>query len=129
MAKTQLEAVYGFEKDRKDDIWLTQPMSDGSVKDLTFGQAMDEVRRMAAHLKSLDLPPQSKIALFAKNNAWWMLADLAIWMAGHVTIPLYPTLTPETIRQILEHSESKLIFIGKLDGFEAMAPGIAKDLP
>ena len=45
---------------------------------------------MAAHLASLDLPKRSQIALFAKNNAWWLLADLAIWMAGHVSVPLYP---------------------------------------
>ena len=50
-------------------------------------------------------------------------------MAGHVSVPLYPTLAAETITQILEHSESKLIFIGKLDGYEAMAPGIPADLP
>ena len=50
-------------------------------------------------------------------------------MAGHVTVPLYPTLTPETIRQILEHSESRLVFVGKLDGFEAMKSGIPEGLP
>ena len=98
---TQLEALYSFEKSAKDDVWLTQPMADGSIKDLTFGQAMDEARRMAAHLASLRLPAGSSIALFAKNNAWWMIADIAIWMAGHTSVPLYPTLTPETIGQIL----------------------------
>lgn len=50
-------------------------------------------------------------------------------MAGHVSVPLYPTLTPETIAQILGHSETRLIFIGKLDGFKAMEPGIPKGLP
>ncbi len=45
-------------------------------------------------------------------------------MAGHVSVPLYPTLTAETIGRILEHSEAKLVFIGKLEGFDQMAPGI-----
>src|ERR1700722_9873342 len=122
--KTELDFVYEHEKQRPDAVWLTQPMGGGTVRDLTWRQAMGEVRRMAAHLSSLDLPKPSQIALISKNNAWWFLADLAIWMAGHVSVPLYPTLTPETIRQILEHSESRLIFIGKLDGFAAMEPGI-----
>ena len=52
------------------------------------------------------------------------MADFAIWMAGHVSVPLYPTLAADTIRQILEHSESKLLFVGKLDGWEAMKPGV-----
>jgi long-chain acyl-CoA synthetase len=34
-----------------------------------------------------------------------MMADWAIWMAGHVSVPLYPTLAANTIRQILDHSE------------------------
>lgn len=50
-------------------------------------------------------------------------------MAGHVSVPLYPTLTPGSIAQILDHSEARLIFIGKLDGFAAMEPGIPKELP
>jgi long-chain acyl-CoA synthetase len=129
IAKTQLESLYGFEERRKNDIWLVQPMGGGVVKEFTFGQAMDEARRMASHLKSLNLPEKSNIAIFSKNTAWWLMTDIAIWMAGHVSVPLYPTLTPDTIGQILDHSESKLIFIGKLDGFPAMQPGIPKSLP
>jgi long-chain acyl-CoA synthetase len=127
--KTQLDYIYDFEERRADDVWLTQPMGGGKVRELTFRAAIDEARRMAAHLASLGLPEKSQIAIFSKNEAWWMLADLAIWMAGHVSVPLYPTLTPETIAQILDHSESRLIFIGKLDGFEAMDPGIPKSMP
>ncbi|MEZ4224386.1 MAG: AMP-binding protein [Polyangiaceae bacterium] len=127
--RTQLEAVQQFEKEWADELWFTQPLGGDEVKTYTYAQAVDEARRMAAHLASLELPKPSQIALFSKNTAWWMIADLAIWMAGHVTVPLYPTLTAETIRQILDHSEAKLIFVGKLDGFEAMEPGIPGGLP
>jgi long-chain acyl-CoA synthetase len=127
--KTELDFVYEHEKARPDAVWLTQPMGGGVVRDLTWREAMGEARRMAAHLEAMALPKPSQIALFSKNNAWWFLADLAIWMAGHVSVPLYPTLTSETIRQILGHSESRLVFIGKLDGFEGMEPGIPAGLP
>lgn len=127
--ETTLDCVQAFERDRADEIWFTQPLGGGQLRDFTFKEAVGEARRMAAHLKSLDLPAKSHIALFSKNTAWWILCDLAIWMAGHVSVPLYPTLTAETIRQILEHSEAKLIFIGKLDGFAAMEPGIPDGLP
>jgi long-chain acyl-CoA synthetase len=36
-------------------------------------------------------------------------------MSGHVSVPVYPTLTADTTKYILEHSESKMVFIGKLD--------------
>src|SRR6202008_3325223 len=68
------------------------------------------------HLQSLGLPPQSNIAILGKNSAQWIMADLAIWMAGHVSVPLYPTLSADTARYIFEHCDPKLLFVGKLDG-------------
>ena len=103
-----LHYAYKWEKQRPNDVWFVQPMNDGQVKEITFKSAMDEARRMAAHLKSLNFPEKSNIALFSKNSAWWIMADLAIWMAGHISVPLFPTLAADTIKQILEHSESKL---------------------
>jgi long-subunit acyl-CoA synthetase (AMP-forming) len=128
-ADTQLTRLYHHERTRGDASWLTQPMGAGKIAELTFRDAMDQARRMATHLVSLDLPPGSHIVIFAKNNAWWFLADIAIWMAGHVSIPLYPILTADTIRQIVEHSGARLAFVGKLDGFDAMNPGLPADLP
>src|SRR6185312_1314859 len=98
-------------------------------RELTFSCALDEARRMAAHLGSRGFPPGSRIAIFSKNTAWWLIADLAIWMAGHVSVPIYPTLTPESIRKILEHSETRLVFVGKLDRYSEMAPGLPDELP
>lgn len=57
------------------------------------------------------------------------MSDLAIMMAGHISVPLYPNLKADSIQQILEHSETKLVFVGKLDDFESMRPGIPKDMP
>jgi long-subunit acyl-CoA synthetase (AMP-forming) len=85
---------------------------------------------MAGHLLSLRLPPRSNIALCSKNCAWWFMADLSIWMAGHVSVPLYPNLTVDTVRYILDHSQARLLFVGKLDPvWEEMKRGIPEDLP
>lgn len=126
--RTQLDWVYAHERDRPDAIWLTQPMGGGATRDFTFAEAMREARSIAAYLRSLDLPAGSRVGLFSKNTAWWLLADLAIWMAGHVTVPIYPTLTPKSIRGILEHAEARVVFVGKLDGFAAMEPGIPEGI-
>ncbi|KAL7528692.1 hypothetical protein ACHAXR_002574 [Thalassiosira sp. AJA248-18] len=96
-------------------VFLTQPMGDDMVKDWTFGQFLSESKKMAAHIESLDLLVPSQIAIMSKNCAWWLMADLAIMMTGHVSVPIYPTLTAETTQYILEHSEAKLLFVGKLD--------------
>jgi len=126
---TQLDWILSHERSRPDAVWLTQPMDSGVIRDITFACALDEARRMAAHLASRGFPPGSRIAIFSKNTAWWLIADLAIWIAGHVSVPIYPTLTPESIRKILEHSETRLVFVGKLDRYSEMAPGLPDELP
>ncbi len=126
--KTQLDFIQDHEAQRPNDLWLTQPMGGGQVKTYTFGTALDEARRVATYLQSLSLPPGSRIAIFSKNTAWWLMADLAIWFAGHVSVPIYPTLTAASIKQILEHSGASLVFVGKLDGFPAMEPGLPSNV-
>jgi len=113
---TSLHCLYHWSRHTPDNVYLTQPFADGGTEDITWKQAADQVSRMAAHLKSLDFPEKSCIALLGKNSAHWILADLAIWAAGHVSVPLYPTLNGETAEYVLEHSEAKLLFLGKLDG-------------
>ena len=124
-----LQRLYQWEKSAPDKLVFTQPMGGGVIKEYTWKQAADEVRRMAAYLKSLNLEPGTRIALLAKNTAHWMMADWAIWMAGHVSVPLYPTLAANTVRQILEHSESQLLFVGKLDVWDEMKPGVPAGMP
>lgn len=124
-----LERAYMWEKQRPDEVFMTQPLGGGAVRTYSWAQTVDEARRMAAYLQSFGFPPGSKIALLSKNVAHFIMADLAIWMAGYVSVAIYPTLQAQTIRYILEHSESKLIFIGKLDGWDAMKPGVPEGLP
>ena len=124
-----LDDAYHWESTAPDRIWLTQPIGDGKVETYTWAQAMDQVRRMAAHLQSLGLEPGSHIGLISKNCAHFILADLAIWMAGHVSVALYPTLNADTIEYILDHSESKLLLVGKLDGWAEIEKGIPKEMP
>ena len=124
-----LERLYYWERTAPSRTALTQPMGAGVTRDYTWGEVAAQVRAMAAFLQSKGWEPGSKVAILSKNCAWWLMSDLAIWMAGHVSVPLYPTLAPETIRQILTHSEAKACFIGKLDGWDHMKPGVPADLP
>lgn len=127
--KLLLDAVYEWERNTPDRVYMTQPLGNGEAVDYTWGETLQQARRMAAHLRSLNLPEHSHIALISKNCAHFIMCDLAIWMAGHVSIALYPTLNADTIEYILEHSESKLVFVGKLDGWDDMKGGIPDALP
>jgi len=123
-----LEMLYKWEQEKPNEIYLSQPI-DGVWHNWTWEEVGKEVRKMAAYLKSLDLPENSKIGLLSKNCAHWIMTDFAIMMAGHTSVPLYPNLSADTLNKILLHSETKVLFVGKLDNFEAMQPGIPADMP
>jgi long-chain acyl-CoA synthetase len=114
--ETQLHCLLYWEKRQPKKIFFTQPAENGRVFHYTWGDVADQVRRMAAYLHTLALPPRSHIAIYGKNTAHWIMADLAIWMAGHVSVPLYSTLNAEGAKHVLIHSETKLLFVGRLDG-------------
>ncbi|HRI08726.1 MAG TPA: AMP-binding protein [Nannocystaceae bacterium] len=124
-----LENVYRWARTSPNAIYMTQPIGGGQVKDYTWAETVDQAKRMAAHLQSLGFPPGSKIAIVTKNCAHFILSDLAIWMAGYVSVALYPTLNAKTVKYILEHSESKLLFVGKLDTWDEMKEGVPADMP
>ena len=119
-----LQCIYRWERERPQHIFLTQPFDGGKIRDWTWSQAMNEVRRIAGYLKAQNWEPGTRVAILSKNCAWWILADLAIWMAGYVSVPIYPSLKAQTVRQILDHSEAKACFLGATDESEATFQGI-----
>jgi len=123
-----LDKVQYWETQKAQEIYLSQPMGNGEMADYTWRQAVGEARRMATYLKSMDLPAGSRIAIISKNCAHWIISDWAIWMAGHVSVPLYPTLNADTVRYILDHSGAAVAFVGKLDDWEMMKPGIPETI-
>ena len=110
-----LDFVYRNETQYAKKVWLTQPIGNDQVIDYNWSEAIDQARRMATHLQSLGFEPGSKIAMVSKNCAHFMIAELAIWMAGYTTVAIYPTTNAETAGYVLDHSDSKLLFVGKLD--------------
>lgn len=118
-----IEAFLYWENKTPQNTHFVQP-TDGGTKTYTYKESGNEIRRMAAALKALGYPPQSKIGLISKNCAHWVMSDLAILMAGYVSVPIYPTLGADTINHVLVHSESKAVIIGKLDDYETQKSGI-----
>jgi long-chain acyl-CoA synthetase len=125
--RTPLSAFIKWEKQTPDSTFLRQPVN-GIWKSWTYKQAADEIRKIAAALRSLDLPAESKVAILSKNCAHWIMSDLAIMMAGYVSVPVYPTLSASGIKQILDHSEARLVFIGKLDDYESQRGAVSPQL-
>jgi long-chain acyl-CoA synthetase len=114
-SSTLLQRFLHWEQVQPDAIYLTESGPDGQTVDYTWREVGDQARRMAAWLRAQAMPPHSAIAIAGKNSAHWIIADLAVWLAGHVSVPLYPGTSADTARYILEHCDVRLIFVGKHD--------------
>ncbi|MEP2650412.1 MAG: AMP-binding protein [Paraglaciecola sp.] len=112
--KTPLDMLYQWELTEPNAVYLKQPIQ-GEVKELTWKDVSEQVRKVASNLIAMNLPNGSHIALLSKNCAEWFITDLAIMMAGHISVPIYSTAGAKTIRYVLEHAKCPVIFIGKLD--------------
>ena len=124
-----LQCLYRWESERASQVYLTQPTGGGQVQDITWREAADQVRRTASWLTSQGWPAGSRVAIIGKNSAHWILADLAIQMAGHVSIPIYPTFNGEALTYILEHSEARACFVGKMDDTVNLQTGVPSGVP
>jgi long-chain acyl-CoA synthetase len=127
--KLMLDHILEHERQRADQVFLTQPVGGGEVIDYTWAEVMDQARRMAAHLEAQGFGPGARIAILSKNCAHFFMAELAIWMAGGTTVAIFPTESAETVGYVLGHSEASLLFVGKLDAWERQEPGVPAGLP
>ncbi len=95
-----LDHVYAHAAETPDKLYLIQPIGFGEVRDYNWQQVVDQARRMATHLRAKGFEPGARIALLSKNCAHFIIAELAIWMAGGSTVAIFPTETAETIRYV-----------------------------
>jgi long-subunit acyl-CoA synthetase (AMP-forming) len=119
-----LQSVYRWESERPDALYMVQPLDGGRVDEYAWRRTLDEARRLAAYLKGKGYAPGTTVALVTKNCAQHFIFEIAAWMAGCVTVSVYPTVDSETLGYILEHAECPLVFVGKLDAWPGMADGI-----
>ena len=126
--KTPLEMFYHWESTAADQVFLRQP-SQLQWREYTWEEVADRVRKLAGFLHRRGFEPGSRIAILAANCADWFMVDLAIMLAGHVSVPLYPGQDVDSARYILDHSEAKMIFLGAFDQSARVDEMLPGDLP
>jgi len=125
--KSVIEHFYDSESNTPDKIFLRQPKGENWIE-LTYKEAGKEARQVAAHLRDIGLGKGDHIAIYSKNCYHWILSDLAIMMIGAVSVPLYASLSKNGLQEVLELSDSKAIFIGKLDAWGDRKDAISKGM-
>jgi long-chain acyl-CoA synthetase len=90
--------------------------ADGQWKSYSSQKVLELAELAASGLLSLGFEPGDKIAITSyKNRPEWVIMDFAIQMAGMISIPMYPTISPSEYEYILNEAEIKAAFCGGLD--------------
>jgi long-chain acyl-CoA synthetase len=123
-----LQRIYACEQNSPSQPLFTQPLN-GQLHNWTWASAMQEIRRMAAWIDAQGWPPGSNIVIVSKNCAWWIMADFAIWMSGHVSVPFFPSARDLSLAALFRHCQPVACFIGSLESPLPLNEDIFHNLP
>ena len=123
-----IKNFYKWEKEIPNKPFLKQPFGE-RWETYTWGEVGQMARKIASGLKSLGLPEKAHIGLVSKNCREWVIADLAIMMAGYVSVPFFPTLTSDQINEVLRLGDVQALFVGKMEVWDEMKKGVPEDMP
>ena len=112
--KSPIEYFLDWEKQTPDQVFLRQPKGK-SWKEITYGEAAVEVRKLLQVLIDMGLKKGDHIGILSKNCYHWIIADLAISLGGYISVPYYASLPKDQLKEVVEKSDIKLLFAGKLD--------------
>jgi len=119
---------YEWEKKFRDKPYLRQPFGD-EWEEYTWGKVGDMARRLATGLKSLGLRDGAHIGIYSKNCREWIISDLAIVMAGYVSVPFFPSLNGKELSYIMEYGDVDALFLGKIETWEDIKNDLPNDMP
>lgn len=78
---------------------------------LTWREADNAAREIAAGMLSLGLKQGAKVAILGQTRIEWLLIDVAISLSGYVSVPLYPSCTAQECGFVLSDCGATLIFV------------------
>ena len=79
--------------------------------DMSGRELFEQARDLTLGLIDLGLSEGDRVALMAENRPEWCVTDLAVLMAGAVTVPIYPTLTSGQVLYLLNDCGAKLAVV------------------
>jgi long-chain acyl-CoA synthetase len=91
--------------------YVIQRKVDDVYKGITYQEMKAETDLFGYGLVELGLKKNDSVALISENRPEWVYADFAMQMLGIINVPLYPSLTSDSIEYILNDSESKAIIV------------------
>ncbi|GAA6133241.1 AMP-binding protein [Oceaniserpentilla sp. 4NH20-0058] len=114
-------------EEQPNQVYLRQPVN-GRYQDYTWSEVSEISKNIAYQLRTLGVEKGDRVALWSKNCAQWVMADIAIMMAGAVCVPLYPGQSKSSAQYVLEHSGAKVLFLGIHDNESDVIDAVPNEL-
>ena len=96
------------------DNWDLDALTDYKGITLQFHDVARKIEKLHIMFENSGVQRGDKIALCGRNSAHWAVAFLATLTYGAVAVPILHEFTPEQIHNIVNHSESKILFVGDI---------------
>ncbi len=116
-SESPLDMFYHWESTKPDAVYLRQPV-DQVWQDFSWREVGNQARRIASALRAMGLNPADRVSILSKNCAHWLIADLATMMGGFSSAPVFTSMTGADARYILDHSQSRVLFVGQTENWE-----------
>jgi long-chain acyl-CoA synthetase len=100
----------------------------GVVREVSGRAFLDEIRNLSAGLQALGLATGDRVAVIAESRPEWCVSDLAVLVGGAVTVPVYPTLTSDQVRYILNDCGATFAVVSNRAQVQKIA-AVRADLP
>lgn len=95
------------------DNWDRLALSDFDGISLQFRDVARKIEKLHILYDKTGIKPGDKIAVCGRNSAHWAVAFLSIVTYGAVAVPILHDFNAESVRNLVEHSESKILFTDK----------------
>ncbi len=126
-ADSFIDIFYERAKLHPNKTYLRQALGN-KWHEITWLQAYEMAARLVTAMRRMGLKPGDHVGLISKNCLPWIISDLAIMMGGYVSVPFYPTLPREDLKEVIELSDIKALFVGKLEHWEQQQDAVSDDL-
>ena len=83
----------------------------GEWKKYSIQEYVETTNIISYALIKLGIQKDDKVAIISSNRPEWNIMDMAIQQVGAVTVPIYPTISKEDYRTVINNSEAKLVML------------------
>ncbi|MGB2912935.1 MAG: long-chain fatty acid--CoA ligase [Pyrinomonadaceae bacterium] len=93
-------------------------------RSISSAKMVERAENIALGMYSLGLRKGDRAAILAPNSPEWTLSDAGCQFAGVVDVPVYTTLSPETVRYIIDDSAARILFLKDTDTYQRLLPAL-----